>query len=270
MLTGIFTVLFANAQDNSPVTATKIIKDYPLQVTWHRTTVLVFPAPIQDADRGDSYILAEQAAGVENVLKVKAGERGFEPSNLHVITKDGKVYAFNVTYADDPQHYTIDVAGKYPHAPVTFDGISLNSRQLELASATIMGIPPFIKKVGKSKHGMELSLDGIFVKEDVLFFRYTLKNSTKIGYDSMVPRFYIKDKKRAKRTAVQQTSVEPVYINNYGKPEDESGQSIIVAFPKFTIAESKYFISEIMEQGGDRNLETKIDQKKLLKAKSLR
>ncbi|MBK1439792.1 conjugative transposon protein TraN [Parapedobacter sp. ISTM3] len=259
----------AVAQEVVPVKAKQIVSDYPLEITWHKTTLLLFPSPIQDADRGDAYVLAERIDGVENVLKVKAGERDFRPSNLHVITTDGRVYAFTVTYADQPPVFTIDMGKQPPHSPVTFDGISLNSRDLEFAAAAIKGSPPFIRGVGQKRHGMGMRLDGVFIKADVLFFRYNLKNNTQIRHDAAAPRFYIRDKKRAKRTAVQDTEMEAVFVQHSGVPENAEGQTIIIAFPKFTIAESKYFVTEITETGGDRNVECRIDQKKLLRARKL-
>lgn len=260
---------FTQAQDSTPVKATEVVSDYNLEVTWHKTTVLIFPAAIKDADRGDSYILAERPEGVENVLKVKAGKRDFHESNLHVVTADGKVYAFTVNYNEYPQDFTINVGSKPPHSPVKFADLSLNSRDIELAVATLKGVEPFIGNVKKAKHGMEMRLDGIFILNDVLFFRYRLKNNTQIGYDGATPRFYIRDRKRAKRTAVQDTEVEPIIIYNIGDPEKPEGQLIIAAFKKFTIADSKNFVTEFDELGGDRGLDCKINQKKLLLARAL-
>lgn len=263
------TVSVSVAQQKEPIKAKEIITDYPLDITWHKTTVLIFPAAIQDADRGDRYVKAEKAEGVENMLKVKAGQQHFLQSNLHVVTTDGKVYGFTVNYAENPSTYLIDMGKVYPHSPVTFEGISLNSKDLELKAATIRGIAPFISKVKQDKYDMDLKLEGIFVKDDVLMMHYKIKNGSQIRYDGAAPRFYIRDKKRAKRTAVQDTEVKAVYVQRSGKPEDPEGQSIIVAFPKFTIAENKYFVTEFMEQGGDRNLECRFDQGKLLQAKTL-
>jgi len=93
--------------------------------------------------------------------------------------------------------------------------------------------------------------------------------TAQIKYDPASLRFYVRDKKRAKRTAVQDTEMQPVFVQHSGNIESSKGQTIIVAFPKFTIAESKYFVTELMEQGGDRNLACKIDQGKLLQAKTI-
>lgn len=260
---------FVCAQQSDFVKAKEVVTDHHLDVTWHKTTVLIFPSAIKDADRGESYILAERPEGVENVLKVKAGKRYFQQSNLHVVTTDGKVYAFTINYNENPNNFTIDMGTKRPHSPVRFEGISLNSRDMELAVATLKGVEPFVRNVKKSRYGMQMRLEGIFVLDDVLFFRYRLKNNTQIRYDGTPPRFYIRDKKRAKRTAVQDTEVEPLIVYHIGEPEKAAGQTIIAAFKKFTIADSKNFVTEFGEIGGDRELETHINQKKLLLARAL-
>jgi conjugative transposon TraN protein len=257
------------AQTGNSFTDAALIPPFNLDITWHKTTMLIFPAAIQSADRGDSYVLAEKVKGVDNVLKVKAGQKTFESSNLQVITVDGKVYAFNVNYVEEPTSLTIDLRRQPPYAPVTFQGVSLNSKEIEQYAGIIAAGEPFLKKGRFHKHGLDLFLEGVYIKDDVLFFRYHLKNSTGIGYDAASTRFYIRDKKRSKRTAVQDKESDPLLVQKSGKPEDALGQTIIVAFPKFTIAESKYFVTEIMEQDGDRNPVSGLDQDILLRAKAL-
>ena len=247
-----------------------MITPFKLDITFHKTSLLIFPAPIQSADRGDSYVLAEKVKGSENVLKVKAAKRGFEQSNLQVITSDGKVYAFTVNYTDSPDQLTVDLRRQPPYAPVTFKGLSINDKEIESYAGIIAATKPFLKKGKYSRYGIELLLEGVYVKNDVLFFRYHLKNGTPLRYETASLRFYTRDKKKARRTAVQDRESEPVFMLQKGMPEDTDGQTIIAAFPRFTIAEGKYFTSEMMEKNGDRNPFTRLDQKLLLKARPLR
>lgn len=257
------------AQDTQRIKAKSVIPEKKLEITFNKTTVLIFPSAIKEADRGDSYVLAEWVEGVGNVLKVKAGERNFAPSNLHVITADGKVYSFEVHYSDSPAVFTYDLGNPFQYSPALFKGEPLNNRELELYAATIKGIPPFISGVHTSKYGVSLRLDGIFIKEHVLFLRYKLYNNSQINFEPEMLRFYIRDKKHGKRTAVQDTSLEPIYAQYSGTPEQPGGMTAVIAFHKFTIAHKKNLVTQMLEKSGDRNLETKIDQRKLLHAKTL-
>jgi len=53
--------------------------------------------------------MAQKQPGVENVLKVKAARKDFPPTNLHVFTADGRVYAFDVSYSPNPPQTTYDL-----------------------------------------------------------------------------------------------------------------------------------------------------------------
>jgi len=247
-----------------------LIRPYRLDITWNKTTLLIFPSAIQSADRGGQYVLAEKVKGADNVLKVKAGQKGFEESNLQVITTDGKVYPFTVSYSDSPAYQTIDLGRQTPYAPVRISGVSLNSKQLADLAAKVAGSAPFLKGARYRKHGISLKLDGIYVDNDVLFMRYHLHNNTAIRYDEGSLRFYIRDTKKVKRTAEQDKEILPLYVLHSGTPELDKGEVIVAAFQKFTIAENKKFITEMNEQSGDRNPDCHIDQDKLLKAKALR
>lgn len=269
LIAALCAALSAKAQQTDSISSKAVLPSYHLDITWHKTTLLIFPAAIQSADRGDKYVLAEKVKGVDNALKVKAGQKEFEPSNLHVITSDGNVYNFNVCYADQPAYQTIDLRKQPPFAAMVFKDVSLNSKELQDYAGAVTGSYPFLSGVHYHKHGMDFRLDGIYIKDDVLFFRYTVKNKTAIPYDAGSLRFYIRDKEKAKRTAEQDQEIQPLYVQHSGTAENDNGETIVVAFPKFTIAENKSFVTELMEQGGDRNPSCKLDQDKLLKAKAL-
>lgn len=268
ILAALFAAFNSRAQTDS-LSKSAIIPACNLDITYSKTTLLIFPAAIESADRGDRYVLAEKAKGVDNVLKVKAGQKQFPQSNLHVITKDGNVYDFTVNYADSPAYETVDLRKQPPFAAAVFKGVSLNSRELEDYAGMVTGSYPFLKGVKYHKHGMRFTEDGIYIKNDVIFFRYKVKNSTAIRYDAASVRFYIRDKKKVKRTAAQDKEILPLYIQHTGTAENDNGEIIVAAFAKFTIAEDKDLVTELMEQGGDRNPSCKLDQDKLLKARTL-
>ncbi|WP_308199293.1 DUF4138 domain-containing protein [Chitinophaga sedimenti] len=62
--------------------------------------MIVFAAPIcaNGVDRGNNWILAKTADGVNNVLKVKAAQDSAISTNLTVFTTDGRVYRFDVYF----------------------------------------------------------------------------------------------------------------------------------------------------------------------------
>lgn len=257
------------AQTPNDLSKATMLPAYNLTISWHKTTLLIFPAPIRSADRGDFYVLAEKMDSASNILKVKAGQRGFEESNLQVVTTDGKVYCFTVNYADQISGQPIDMGKQSPYAPATFEGVGLNSREMEALSARVSGSLPFLHGGAYRKYGLGFRLDGIYIKDNVLFFQFHLSNSTQLSYKALSLRFYIRDRKKAKRTSEQDLELQPLHVSFSGSPESGKGQTIVAAFPKFTIAESKYLQAELMEDGGDRNPHCRLKQRKLLRARPL-
>ena len=73
------------------------IDPYPIEVTYSKTSHLLFPSAIRYVDLGSDYLIASKAEDAENVLRVKASVRNFdEETNFSVITEDGHFYNFNV------------------------------------------------------------------------------------------------------------------------------------------------------------------------------
>jgi hypothetical protein len=74
----------------------RMIPPYALEVTFEKTTHIIFPAPVVYVDLGSAHLIAAKADGAENVLRVKAAVRGCDSeTNLAVITSDGSFYAFS-------------------------------------------------------------------------------------------------------------------------------------------------------------------------------
>lgn len=268
IILALFTSVCVKAQNNNIVQTPTAPIDLP--VAWHKTTIIVFPAAISSADRGDKTVLAERVKNATNLLKVKAGQHDFEPSNLNVVTSDGNVYTFNITYSDSAPSLPLYVAPILAKNPVSFEGLSINQSQIQQYGNTVAALPKFLKKGKFKKYGLKFMLTGIYIKDDVLFMRYHLSNKTAIKYAGTSLRFFVRDKKKAKRTAEQDSETLPVYVQRFGVPEEKDGQTIVAAFPKFTLAEGKYFTAEMMELDGDRNPYSKLDQDVLLKAKRLK
>jgi conjugative transposon TraN protein len=246
-----------------------LVRSYQLDITWHKTTLLIFPTSIQSADRGDKYVLAQKVKGTDNILKVKAGQKDFKQSNLSVITKDGRVYSFTVNYSDDPPYQVVDLRKSRVKAKAKFSGLSLNKKQIENYLMLITRQKIFMHGVKQHKYQMKFKLRSIYVRGDVLFFRFSLNNKTQLNYNIDFLRFYIKNKKQPKRTAIQEREIHPVLLKVLPDKTPDAETTIVAAFKKFSIADDKDFIIELMEKGGDRNFRLKVPQRKLLNSRTL-
>ena len=104
----------------------------------------------------------------------------------------------------------------------------------------------------------------------MIYYQLDLQNGSPIDYDINFLRFYIRDKKKAKRTAVQENEITPLYVaGNISCLKANTHNSIVVALNKFTIPDAKYLAIEIVEKNSGRNLLMKVNNRKIIKAISL-
>lgn len=206
-----------------PLTFDRMIPPYALEVTFNKTTHVIFPSAIRYVDLGSADLLAAKADGTENVLRVKAALRDFSrESNLSVITEDGAYYTFNVKYADEPQKLSVEMTDfLHDGEAVNRPNNALEIYMKELGSESPMLVRLImksiykndrreIKHIGCKRFGIQYLLKGIYSHNGLLYFHLQLKNSTNVPFDVDHLTFKIVDKKVAKRTAIQEQVIWPL------------------------------------------------------------
>lgn len=267
--------IFAQQSDLEKIIPQAYGTQYPLMVGTSRTTVLIFPSKIAvgGVDLGSADLIASNIASIDNILRVKASTENMEPTNLTVVTTDGKVYSFYVAFSPYPDDRPIDLGKQINAAKVqaTLSARKLNDGQIKDCTAGIFHLQAFMKKPKTQSYGVALSLSGIYTKEDVLFFRFALKNKSPLDFTTDFMRFYIKDQHRIKRTADQELELQPLGIYPERSVSIPTGitQTFIVAFKRFTIADHKNMVIQLFEQNGDRHLHLNIKGKVLMQSRRL-
>ncbi|WON93756.1 conjugative transposon protein TraN [Sphingobacterium sp. UGAL515B_05] len=251
---------------------TGMIEPFNVGISYDKTTNLIFPYSIKSVDRGSADVLVQKAAGIENVLQVKAAVEDFQPTNLTIITAEGALYSFSLRYQPNPAFINLKVADlAIPSIPIVqFSPDIEYESQLKEIAQRIGNRQSFLSKINDDKNDMMIALDGIYIKDDQLYFQFSLENNSQINYDIDGFRLYIRDAKRSKRTASQEVELQPTYTyGNLKRIEGKSKQTIVLAIKKFTIPDKKYLKIEIQELNGGRQLELKISNKTLLKARTM-
>jgi hypothetical protein len=116
------------------------------------------------------------------------------------------------------------------------------------------------------EEGMELTLRAIRIKDSCLWFGLEWRNRSSIVYTPAYVRWTIRDKRVFRRTAVQETGMEPLCMTI---PKGIDGDSIYkswTAFPPFALTKGKQLVLEAGEKGGGRMLVLVIEPKQILKA----
>lgn len=247
------------------------VKTEPLEITFFKTTSIVFPAAIKNVDRGSRDVLAQKARGVENVLQLKAGRKDFPETNLTVITADGELHHFIVNYASDPDELIIDISKRDPLSvenPTAVFSSRFNKEMLAEYASNILSAKRTVRFVSKKNNKIGLSLQGIYIHDNTIFYHLKVKNRSNIDYDIDFLRFYVRDKKQVKRTASQEEEIMPVYVQ--GDTKSIKGRSeidLVYALEKFTIPDAKHLVIELFEENGGRNLELLINNRMIVNAK---
>ena len=248
------------------------IQALPIDVTFNKTTSIIFPAVIKIVDRGSKDILAQKARGVGNVLYLKAAKESFPETNLTVITADGILHHFTVNYAKVPATLTMDIRNSPTssgNSSLVFQN-ELTESDMENYSRGISKARRYIHFISEGNYKIHLALLGVYVKDDVMFFRLRIANRSNIDYDIDFLKFYVRDKARIKRTASQEIEVKPIFVfGDQTKVRGGSSNDLVYALHKFTIPESKYLDVELFEQNGGRNFNMQIKNKTIVNARLL-
>lgn len=225
----------------------------PLSITTEKTTSLIFPFPIKYVDRGTKDILVQPIKENDNILLVKAASKQFSETNLSVVTGDGNVYTFTVTYAANPSELTF-------HLPPNKKGTIAT-----YASGILDNPGKRIVKVDKSN--VVAKVIGIYIKDDVLYCQLEIHNHSPLDYDIELLKFFLTDKRKSKRTAIQENELLPLHVaGNKSKVKAYNFSVMVVALEKFTIPDAKYLSIQLREKNGGRHFNLKIYNGQLLKA----
>ena len=252
------------AQDSirTPLALGKI-EPYKMEVTYDKTSHLIFPTAIRYVDLGSEYLIAGKAEDAENVLRVKATVRDFEPeTNFSVITNDGRFYSFNVYYSSYPEALSYDLltmqkaVDKANGNDVLLEELGNNSPSLAglLLETIYKNDKRIVKHIGAKSFGIQFILKGIYIHNGKYYFHTELRNKTNVPFQIDFINFKVVDKKVAKRTVVQERPMIP--LRTY-KPLDEIGGKLteqnVFLLDQFTIADDKVLLIEIFEKNGGRH-----------------
>lgn len=225
-----------------------------LCISTDKTTSLIFPFSILHVDRGTKDILVQPVQEADNILLVKAGLKDFPETNLSVFTSDGSVYTFQVCYQPILTSWTHYLPTNKKATMATYANGILDNRR------TLWG-------VRDNSWNIDVAVIGTYIKDDVLYYQLRLINNSPVDYDIEVLRFFIRDKKKSKRTAVQENELKPLQISGNTKQVKAFSRTVaVIALDKFTIPDKKFMGIQIMEKNGGRHLSMKMGNKDVLKA----
>ena len=116
--------------------------------------------------------------------------------------------------------------------------------------------------------GVELALQAIVLADSCLWFGLEWINQSPITFSPAYVRWFIRDRRAFRRTAMQELSLEPVSVPEMVVVRGDSVVHSWTGFVPFARAKDKELVLEVGEKGGGRSLELVIGHKQIIKAKS--
>ncbi len=263
------------------LTFDRMIPPYGLEVTYDKTTHIIFPSAVRYVDLGSANLIAGKADGAENVIRVKATVKNFrEETNMSVITESGSFYTFNVKYSDEPLLLNVEMKdfihdGSNVNRPNNALDIylkELGSESPKLVQLINKSIHKenkrHIKHIGSKAFGIQYLLRGLYTHNGLLYFHTQIRNMSNVPFEVDFVTFKIVDKQVMKRTAIQEQIIFPLRAYNYatvvaGSKEERT----VFTFDKFTIPADKVLVVELNEKGGGRHQSFTVESEDIVRAR---
>lgn len=263
------------------LTFDRMVPPYGLEVTYDKTTHIIFPSAVRYVDLGSPNLVAGKADGAENVIRVKAVVRNFrDETNMSVITESGSFYTFNVKYADEPLLLNIEMKdfihdGSKVNRPNNALDIylkELGSESPKLVQLINKSIHKenkrHVKHIGSKAFGIQYLLRGIYTHNGLLYFHTQVRNLANVPFEVDFVTFKIVDKKVMKRTAIQEQIVFPLRAYNYATlVAGNKDERTVFTFDKFTIPADKVLVVELNEKSGGRHQSFTVESEDIVRAK---
>jgi len=253
------------------------LEPYRMQVTYSKTSHVIFPSPIRYVDLGSELLVANKAEPIGNVLRVKSVVRDFEEeTNFSVITEDGKFYSFDVFYSSYPDVLSYDLVKmqraieRQYSTDVLFEDLKGSSSSLtDLIMENLhRKSRKTVKHIAAKSFGIQFSVRALHVNDNKFYFTLQVDNSSNVAYDIELINFKIVDKKNLKRTVVQDKLLEPIRV--YSPMTSAIHNSSITAvylLEQFTLLKDQVLEIEILERNGGRHQKVQLENTELINAK---
>lgn len=253
------------------------VEPYKMQVTYNKTSHLLFPSRIRYVDLGSDLLVAKKSEPMGNVLRIKSAVRDFEEeTNFSVITEDGKFYNFDVFYSPYPEILNYDllqmqraVEQRYS-SDVLFEDLNGSSSSLtelimenlyEKSSRTI-------KHLSSRSFGIQFSVRALHVNDNKLYFTLEVSNNSNVAFATDLVNFKIVDKKNLKRTVVQDQLLKPLRIYSpVWKADHHSSVRAVYLLDQFTLLKDQVLEIEILEENGGRHQKVQLENPDLINAR---
>ncbi len=233
---------------------------------------LFFPSPIRQAVTGAEHFTFSYNREEAQHFGLLQAHKGSD-SNLLVITRDGRAYAYGLEYRRQlPETYRFvsvhesigkETETKVLPIPIVADTIPKTQESRDIhpeKELMARGAEYLLKKKGgtlrtKRKDGLKLRLKELFHYGDKVYVELEIQNNSAIDFEVDVLEIYIVNGKKGKRSSHQKVLLEPKLKYSFPKIiRVGQRQSFVHVVPKFTLGDGQRLLFELHEKKGNRML----------------
>lgn len=250
------------------------IPSLELSISYDNTTHIVFPSEVVYVDLGSPDLIASTADQVTNIVRVKANLREFLPTNMTVVTKGGQFYTFECKYVEKPEVLAFDL-NKLNYVPTKLTALYTQGNEANMSSINrlaeyVLMQPRALSHLGERRGKIVYSLTNVYTDSEVMYLQMEVANNSSVDYATESLRFYVRDKKRVKRSARQEIEIVPlITVGDTTVIANHSVRQLVVAVPRFTLQDNKVFQGELREANGGRHMRFAAEPSDLFNARKL-
>ena len=217
---------------------------------------LRFASELKYVNLGSRDLVARIVDGSKDFVAVKAREAFDGVMSLSCLEVSGEMHTFLVAYSERVERLEVDTrfpASGLPEAsavPSALADSTFSSRSLSDYAA----MKQELYHLGTREYGIELRCENIFVKDDVLYLVFSLRNESAVSYEMSTPRFAVESARRSRRGLQYEKAVLPRSAYGMGTVAPGSESRMVFAFDKLALVKGQVFRVYFYEKGGSRNL----------------
>lgn len=252
-----------------------------INVSESSITLINFPTEIESTRF--SLTIEEQIGEIidNNTIFLQATSDELEESNYIVKTTDGLFYNLKVKLDNTSKDNTFFITQNMSVNAKTTSNNKNNTTPLGAVKNPVLDDDTIIKKVQEQKDqyfarntytngGIALSFNGVYVRENKMFFVVTVINHSNIDYELKNLIISSRSKGRGNTSEeINDITINKIHNNFTKLTKNDGNVKVILETDTFTISPNKKLYLELLEQNGERNIELNLPSNVVSKAEKL-
>lgn len=219
-----------------------------LSISTTQVVHLRFSSELKYVNLGSRDIVAKIVDGSKDFVAVKAREAFSYCTSMSCLETNGTMHTFLVAYSEEPGRLEWDM-----RAPADSTFVSAPSAGASPFN-DIAAMPRELYHLGARGHDLEIMCENVFVKDDVLYLVFSLRNGSAVSYELSAPRFAVESLRRSRRGLQFEKAVFPRASSGLGPVGPGSVGRMVFAFDKVSLVKGQALQVYFYEKGGARNL----------------